>query len=334
MNRYFFLFLIICLLTNFSSQAQAIRGGEIWTQVTLVVYAQTRVHIYRQDTGGASSILFNWGDGTIETLQGYTALTPVPGIVVDIYIGSHAYDGPGTYALSTVDSFLIEDIVNIPNSGSQPLVLHDTLVLPETPFNHWSVPLFANTPTKVDVDDDGVFHHSTSLVLIAGSFYDSTTLSLIPFPAEGYTFPDATNALSCCPFIWDRPIAPGRYAFSIKARSWYEGEIAATSTRNMIIDVDSSMIISTLPWSWIDEGIISLYPNPASDQVQLQLGGFHAPVQVRIFDALGRMMYERHAIASQLETLQIPVSDWPQGIYQVQIQSGGKTLTRQVAVQR
>lgn len=79
---------------------------------------------------------------------------------------------------------------------------------------------------------------------------------------------------------------------------------------------------------------IKLSPNPASDQAQLQLGGFHAPVQVRIFDALGRVMYERQATASQLETLQIPVRDWPQGIYQVQIQSGGKTLTRQVVVQR
>ncbi|MDZ4680018.1 MAG: T9SS type A sorting domain-containing protein [Saprospiraceae bacterium] len=73
----------------------------------------------------------------------------------------------------------------------------------------------------------------------------------------------------------------------------------------------------------------------ASDLLHLQLGGFHTSVQVRIFNALGQKIYETQVDATpQVETLRIPVAAWPPGVFSVQIQSGGKVLTRQVAVQR
>ncbi|MDZ4680994.1 MAG: hypothetical protein SGI94_11200 [Saprospiraceae bacterium] len=49
----------------------------------------------------------------------------------------------------------------------------------------------------------------------------------------------------------------------------------------------------------------------------------------------GQEMYEMQVDATlQVETLRIPVAAWPTGVYSVQIQSGGRVLTRQVAVQR
>ena len=83
------------------------------------------------------------------------------------------------------------------------------------------------------------------------------------------------------------------------------------------------------------EAYLKISPNPATSLIHLQLGGFQAPVQVRILDVLGREVYEMQVdAASQIETLRIPVAAWPPGVYSVQIESGGKVLTRQVVVQR
>ncbi len=83
------------------------------------------------------------------------------------------------------------------------------------------------------------------------------------------------------------------------------------------------------------DGDAKLSPNPVSDLLHLQLGGFHTSVQVRIFNALGQEIYETQVDATpQVETLRIPVAASPPGVYSVQIESGGKVLTRQVAVQR
>ncbi len=83
------------------------------------------------------------------------------------------------------------------------------------------------------------------------------------------------------------------------------------------------------------DGDAKLSPNPASDLLHLQLGGFQTSIQVRIFNALGQEMYETQVDATpQVETLRIPVAAWPPGVYSVHIESGGKVLTRQVVVQR
>jgi Secretion system C-terminal sorting domain len=59
---------------------------------------------------------------------------------------------------------------------------------------------------------------------------------------------------------------------------------------------------------------VTIAPNPAGNTCtlsQLPVGG-----QLQIFDATGRLMMEQSSIQS---VIQVPVSDWPLGMYQVAV---------------
>ena len=329
MKKYLIILTLAGLFAGKPTFGQAIRGGEIWVRADLQVAAQAWVVIYRQDAGGASTLLFNWGDGTIDTLEGQTALTPIPDIVADNYHGVHLYPGPGTYTFSATDSFLIADIANIPNSGQQSLTLQDTFVIPEILFNSFGIPAFNQPFTSIDIDENGVVKHHT-ILYVPLNYFDSIRLSLVPFPVEGYTFPEATDTLRCC-FVWDRPTAPGRYALAIKARCWYQGQVMATATRAMVIDIDS-VVSSVAPQ--LMEQTLEVYPNPVSETLHLAwLGGESTPAILTVANALGQvLLQERIDLATGGE--EIDVRGWPPGLYVVQIAAGGGQVVRKVMVGR
>ena len=103
-----------------TGQAQQIRGAEIeksWNDLVL----QIRVDVYRQ---GATkdSILFDWGDGHLESLGTSNSAPLSSTIIFDTYLGIHTYDSPGIYAIGFRDSFLIPNIKNIEEAGMQSIV--------------------------------------------------------------------------------------------------------------------------------------------------------------------------------------------------------------------
>jgi len=346
MLKIIFFWGVMCF-SIFSANAQRIYGAEMYKET--LGDAEVEVRVWRE-FGSNPFIMFDWGDGTpLDTLFLQSTIPPFPTVYrIDRYRGVHHYDTVGYYRIGFRDSFLIENIVNIEDSGNRSLALFDTigifpaeipvLQLNTSPRFFWQQGHLALLDGKV------VFYNHTE-----GDFYfwsDIYEVYLEPFPSEGgYTLPAATDSISLPGgvLIWDRPVSPGRYAIGMNLREYRRGlgnvwpvdtVLLTTTMRAMTMFIDESFIVSSTHPD-VFQGLISLYPNPATDLLHLQLGGFHAPVQVRIFDALGREVYETQvAAASQVETLRIPVAAWPQGVYNVQIVSEGKVLTRQVAVQR
>jgi len=336
-------------LTVYSSNtaAQGIRGAEIakfmGSNVDPYVGFVT-VMVYRE-FGPKNSIIFDWGDETFDTLQrAHTVWGGGPGRGIDHYYGLHQYDTSGFYLVGFADSFLVDYVTNIENSGQKGLDFRDTLRI--WPVGHpfeYDRGYTSSRQTSIHVDSSGAVLHGLPYTIDIMHFgLDFFTEEIVAFPSEGYTYPEATDSIYIYDHIlvWDRPVAPGTYAIGIKINRfrydpiWIPDTVYIGSTlRAMMIDVSEEMIVSA-PEQWVD-GLVSVYPNPATDLLHLQLGGFHAPVQVRIFDALGRQVYETQAdAAAQVETLRIPVATWPPGVYSVQLTSGGKVLTRQVVVQR
>ncbi|MBX9448273.1 MAG: T9SS type A sorting domain-containing protein [Taibaiella sp.] len=69
---------------------------------------------------------------------------------------------------------------------------------------------------------------------------------------------------------------------------------------------------------------IQLYPNPASDVIQLKFENSHPEMNLTITDILGRVVYQEHIRANQLNQLhQIPVRDLLYGNYLIQCSGTG-----------
>ncbi|MCB9266483.1 MAG: T9SS type A sorting domain-containing protein [Lewinellaceae bacterium] len=194
------------------------------------------------------------------------------------------------------------------------------------------MPNFVRSQVNIEVAPDGAIIHDPT-VSNAGNYFSFIVEALVPFPAEGYTFPEATDSLTCC-ITWDRPVAPGKYAFGIRAYSYRrsDGSFFGTTTRLMTIDVDSSMIISGLEL-WQEE-LFDVFPNPASEVLYVQFQTFPGPqASVHIYDVMGRKVYSgKWKEAMPGGRLEVPVAGWAPGVYVVEVRLGGRVSVRKFVV--
>lgn len=75
---------------------------------------------------------------------------------------------------------------------------------------------------------------------------------------------------------------------------------------------------------------INVYPNPASNMLNVSLNG--AKAEVAVMDMQGRVMQK--ASAENQQTLTIPVSNLAKGMYFVQVKTDKETVTRKVAIEK
>jgi para-nitrobenzyl esterase len=104
------------------------------------------------------------------------------------------------------------------------------------------------------------------------------------------------------------PFAPQYEAYWTQCYTLLESIVCATT------DVNEGQ-----PITWAAR----IYPNPATQFVQLELDPALTSVEVRIVDAQGRMV---RLISNYVSLTAIPVADWVPGVYQVQLLSEGKLL--------
>jgi hypothetical protein len=82
--------------------------------------------------------------------------------------------------------------------------------------------------------------------------------------------------------------------------------------------------------------IVRLWPNPADDQLTLwyEAPDFEPGYQLRIFDAMGRMIHREPIQAPRFgdKTISIDISSWPAGFYFVVLQNKQTTITKKLVV--
>ncbi|HRH38384.1 MAG TPA: choice-of-anchor J domain-containing protein, partial [Flavobacteriales bacterium] len=77
----------------------------------------------------------------------------------------------------------------------------------------------------------------------------------------------------------------------------------------------------------------SLFPNPANDEVRLDLGNAQGPVEVSIMDAAGRTVVTLHPTApSSNSTVQIPLTGLANGTYTVVVRTSNAVGTKPLVV--
>lgn len=333
------IFALICLVFKpINTKAQEFRGGDISFEHLPGTYNFIiSFDLYFKDTVTPNQYEFistSFSDGLPpDTLQVNEILDLGNDIKLYRYQKEHAFIAPGICVVTINNEFFLNDIVNL----SEPInfIVYSVIVLDYFVMNsnnHYAN--FENYQTDYTIEN-GIFRHqliSNDVEAPVNFRYERNYYQNFDI----YSLPEATNSISLDSytgeFIWNKPVQVGKYLLAFEL---IEQQGISHRQRFMIVEIKESDLVTDTKDGATEKSWTTVSPNPATDLLHLQLGGFHAPVQVRIFDALGRQVYETQAdAASQVETLRIPLAAWPPGVYSVQLTSGGKVLTRQVAVQR
>jgi hypothetical protein len=109
----------------------------------------------------------------------------------------------------------------------------------------------------------------------------------------------------------------------------------ATSTQKItVLSADSGNRIENNLLSFQGElkaGEFHLFPNPATSQTNLYVEiDLEAEVKIELFDANGRLVYEKSIQRSRGFEYQIPVSELSSGVYQVQVSVGDQIMSKRL----
>ncbi len=134
------LIILIVIFAVATSIAQDLRGGEISiiqasTVNPFFYVAKVLIHYDSLTLVNRPTLLFNWGDGTIDTLPRLIMQSCAllgSGIMKSVTTAAHTYSNYGSYVVSCIDSFLVPGIININNSGNEKLYLEAYLVINHT----------------------------------------------------------------------------------------------------------------------------------------------------------------------------------------------------------
>ncbi|MEL7247952.1 MAG: T9SS type A sorting domain-containing protein [Bacteroidota bacterium] len=356
----------ICILTIINGiAAQHFLGGQTWMRRTGSVDPPGEVSVYLEvfrtiGSTARENILLDWGDGQADSLELiFTGIYPDQGILADYYQGTHTYDTFGYMVYEYRDSFLVDDVLNIPNSGQQPLILSDTVLvfdLDGAPFINPATASIegmfpATSLESFTLQPDGEIIKALDYWRITDPTLPPYTVDFQVYPLTGATLPAATDRIGVLDnrnFSWLRPPAASRYALSFHTRQlfntnnpYYDNVVDAnrqllinTLTRSVILDITEDMIVDVPSIAEeMDQAIV--FPNPTSAKVQIATS---SPItsNVSIFDATGRYLTKLvlSPVSGQMNTYGINLSTYPAGAYFLSWQSSSRVITKKIILTR
>ena len=353
MSKFIIFSLLFFLLQIYAVPlaAQRIYGAEVYKEV-LIDDVNIEAWVWRQG-GSKPFILYDWGDGSpLDTVpliySQYLGFFEGEDYYLNSYQGSHNFDTAGVYVMGFQDSFLVDDIVNIEDSGNKLIEVFDTVAI-YSQFTHSlainETPRFFTQQGNIrEMDGNIEFPINLESIDFLGELYRG---ELAPFPSEGYSVPAASDSIymshpAGLKMIWDDPIAPGRYAVGIVVREWRQnsqsGELdtffLSTTMRAMTMLVTEELILSSLPGAQSLPAVVSIYPNPAASMVNIDFAAPGQSVEVAILNLEGKVMRRLEVEGSSaVRTEQIDVADWPSGVYLLRLQTGSEQVVRRFVVE-
>lgn len=340
MKKLLLLFIFIFPSAIIFGQA-GIRGADI--QMTWVKggggvnssVAQVYCKLYTEELG-RSTITFDWGDGTIDTLEGNSSLLLNSNIIQNQFYASHLYDTLGTYIYGIRDSIIISDVTNITTPELQKVAFLDTLILQDGSLQLTNTSaIFGGIPTNfADLDSEGAIN--VVLNSEAVDTWDSFDCEIIPFPTEGYTFP-ASDSLGCneTNFYWRKPTEIGKYAFAARLHEYRLGEKIGTSTRYFVINVTPELIVANNNLNPTFE--FQIMPNPASDYIDITISQEFLEKDLTLIfrNTLGQVLHKLSIPKFEGDWVQrFDLSPYPNGIYFLTIQNESKIVTKEFIIQK
>lgn len=97
------------------------------------------------------------------------------------------------------------------------------------------------------------------------------------------------------------------------------------------IDYDGQFQYSSIQTVSLESVIpkITVFPNPATDYVEVSFPLFNNPAQLRVFSSEGRSIFQS-AITPRQQQINLDIHAWPAGVYSVQIRGAGQTFVQKL----
>ena len=338
--RHFILLLSIMLGLLESLAAQEFMGGDVRVKRLAPNRCSVYVDIYyKADTSyQGHSIPLETVPAYVQRLDWAEKKILTKGLVSFHYEAESFLSTSSGPVLLKVDTlFTVENIVNF---GPVPLnirlentVRNTTLIA----FTNTYITNFENPQDEYYFDQAGVLHYDLQAEDQEGNTvlftFDSGVLS-----SNAYELPEASNTISIDPstgeVVWDRPLQPGKYFFPFYIEEKLpSGHPLDWKVRYQIIEVTEEDIITNTQQEELAEGF-DLFPNPATDLLQIQLPSLSTPADLTIQNLQGQALYRKRVqLSPALQTHEIQVGDWPAGVYVLRVQSGERQWVRKFVVE-
>ena len=313
---------LILLSTAFiSSFSQDIKSVTLSVNQISSLTFEGKVNLYVDSTIDINRpiLLMNWGvhiDSLFLSNQ-----TQLPGSVTNKeYTGVFTYPSSGVYNIVLQDSFRIAGISNISNSGTQEIKIGRQLIInPILGFNNsvvinpvitFNTDHYSLNPSGTDSDNDSLY------------------FTLVPCFANTYTPLDSFTINHSNGIIQFYPNSVGMYSICYKIEEWrlHSGSyfFIGYSTDDLLLNVEALTGMDDLE----NNTICSLYPNPSTNQITLELSeAIKETTAIQIKNTLGQII-KTIPLTKGNKQLEIDVSDLPKGFYFVQMQSGNRMVSK------
>lgn len=249
----------------------------------------------------------------------------------------HNYIIAGNYSLLATFPDRIAGIMNIPNSGSEPLILAGEIVVD---------PIIGCNSSPYSTDPELI----KTAILAQGNSWNISSLDpdgdsiahfFIPCNVPGYTFPDNTSSFYIDPvtgqYEWNVPSQPGRFNAAIKTEQWFR---MPNGSSILIGYVTREIQINAVQATGIHEPAVplfSLYPNPATfgEPITVHpISGicFLAEPRAQLVNSLGQIVWEERGLPGNTFSTLLPVL--PEGIYLYRLGNENEWLYSELLVIR
>lgn len=277
-----------------------------------------------------STLNIDWGDGSAIgtlTLSG-TWSDPFIPCHGRHYIANHTYS-QGQFTITVVDSFLINDYTNIPNSGLQKLVLKrmfrsDVLSpIENSPFEFTS-------PSHMAMGRICSFDLGEALVVPGVYDYDNDSLAysiVAHSEMPAYIVPPA-HVTNLGLLTYTAPLAPGRYNTFMQVEEWRKHSFSSPASIIGLATMDMFTILddcTSLPDD-TETLEVKFSPQPCKGIINITGKDISEQTRCELWDSSGRKLSCNLQQNSQT-SWQLNLSGYGNGLYYVKLsnQYGSKT---------
>ena len=225
MNR--FLYILLLLILPVSVFATHNRAGEITYEHLSGFTYKAKIVTYTKTSAipDRTELPFNWGDGTLDTLQRISKVLSTNDVTINTYAGTHTYSGQGSFTMSFEDPNRNAGILNMFNSDLIPFYVQSTLIISSFTGHNTSVQLleapidngcfneiYIHNPNAFDIDGDSLSYELTPSLGSGGSTIPS------------WVVPNASDSIVIDPFtgdfLWVKPAKIGIFNIAILIKEW------------------------------------------------------------------------------------------------------------------
>jgi hypothetical protein len=280
-----------------------------------------------------SVVNIDWGDGSASRALpfiGTYSLGYANSAMVK-FSATHSFT-PGSYTITVIDSFYITNLVNIPTSSAQKLILRR--------FFTTNIPPIYNTPTRIvspeqiEMGRDCYSSNGSNSMALDDINGDSISSLVVAHPEiPGYVIPPATASWG---LSFSVNVAPGKYNVYVRTDEWRH--INPTGPATLLGSIFRDFFLLVDDCTGVNENksgtkIAKVFPNPNSGDFSVDLEDGGERYSYEVYDITGKVITSGVKESTQ-QGLTFNLSGrCNKGLYLLKLPSGKNQYTYKVIIE-